>query len=216
MVAGDKRRRVEDVKALTYQYLEFICETIKQPRDNCLLALLYLSGRRINEILHLQKQDFKIEDKRISFETFNEKDWHSTQSGEYTVKRYVVFKDFKKRKTPPFKGYKYYRRIRPHWRTDSESGKCLTKYLLQRLGSLVEKDYVFKRLRGGGHIHYQMAYKIVRHYIPDAWPHLFRHERFTEISKAYQDNPVGMHRYTFHKRFESTLKYIRDLEEERI
>ena len=201
MVAGDKRRRVEDVERIDHKDLEKICERIDSERDACLISLLYLSARRINEVLPLRKQDFKVEEKRISFETFNEKVYRKKQTGNFTIHL----------------NDRFYERIRPHWRTDSESGKTLTKHLLKRLGSLSEKDHLFKAYTHKDYpISRSMAYRIVRFYIPDAWPHLLRHERFTEIARVYKDDPVAMHRYTFHKRFESTLKYIRDLEEERI
>ena len=201
MVAGDKRRRVENTLPLTYGDIALIVYEIDEPRDRCLIALLYLSGRRICEILHLQKKDFKVEPHRISFETFNLKVYRSKKQGRYTIQR---------------KG-RFYERIRPHFRIDTKSGKRLSIYVIEYLHRLNDNDYLFPPLRkGASYIGYKMAYKIIRKYFPDAWPHLFRHERFTEASKIYKDDPVGMHRYTFHKRFESTLEYIRRLEEEKI
>jgi hypothetical protein len=113
---------------------------------------------------------------------------------------------------------KFYERIRPHWRTDVTHAKTLSVFITKRLGSLSKEDYLFQRERcnkakpiGRG-----MAYKIVRFYFPDTWLHLFRHERFTEIAKVYRDDPIATHRYTFHKRFESTLQYVRGVEKEKI
>ena len=201
MVAGSKRRQVDSVQPLTWTKIENQLTVIDDPRAQCLIALLYLSGRRINEVLHLQKKDFKVEPNRISFETFNEKVYRKKPTGDFQIPR----------------NGRYYERIHPHWRTDTDSGESLTVFLIQTLDSLPKPtDYLFPRLKGVGHIHCNMAYKIVRFYFPDAWPHLFRHERFTEVAKAYQQDPVAMHRFTFHKRFESTLQYIRNLEEEKI
>lgn len=200
MVAGSKRRRVEEAEPITYQNLSLTCEKIEHPRDSCLIALLYLSARRISEILHLQKKDFKVEDNRISFETFNEKVYRKKPMGNYRI----------------YRNNWYYEVIRPHWRTDTLSGKSLSKYVLQRLGSVAEKNYVFKSIRGEGYIGRSMAYKIVKYYLPNAWPHLLRHYRITEIVNAYKDDPVATHLHTFHKRFESTLQYYQGLEEERI
>ena len=200
MVAGSKRRKIEDTKPLDLDHLETKLYDM-EPRDSCLVALLYLSGRRITEILGLKKKDFKIEDKRISFETFNEKVYRKKQTGAFTI----------------LIGDRYYERIRPHWRTDIGTGKRLTIFVAKRLGSLSELDHLFNAYKHSNHpIGYQMAYKIVRFNFPDTWPHLYRHERFTEVAKAYRSDPVAMHRFTFHKRFESTLQYIRDLEEEKI
>lgn len=201
MVAGNKRRKVEDSKPLTYEDIALTLLDIREPRNQCLIALLYLSGRRIGEVLHLQRKHFRVDANRISFETFNEKVYRSKRGGNYTIRR----------------KNKFYERIRPHWRTDTLSGKALTIFVTNTLDSLDIEAYLFKPFRGKQkHIGYGMAYKIVRYYLPDAWPHLLRHERFTEASKIYKDNPVAMHRFTFHKRFESTLQYIRRLEEEKI
>lgn len=200
MVAGDKRRKVEDTKPLTWETIAPRLWNISEPRDSRLIALLYLSGRRVTEILHLTKSDLRIDENRVSFETFNEKVYRRKPSGNYQIER----------------DGKYYERIRPHWRTDTDSGKVLTPFVLDNLGSLADKGYLFYKLRGVGHIHYQMAYRIVRFYFPEVWPHLLRHERFTEAARIYKSDPVAMHRFTFHKRFESTLGYIRELEEEKI
>lgn len=217
MVAGSIRRKVEDAKPLSWEDIALKLEDVTEQRDQCLIALLYLSGRRINEILGVQKKDFKREKNRISFETFNEKDYQKTQRGDHTYKRYVNFAMFKNRKSPPFEGELYFRRIRPHWLTTTESGKALSRYVVERLGSLKETGYLFAPLQGHGeHIGYGMAYQIIKFYFPSAWPHLFRHERFTEAAKLYQKNPLDLHRFTFHKRLENTFKYIRDLEEEKI
>lgn len=202
MVAGDKRRKVEDTEQLSISELVESIERVEEPRDQALIALLYLSGRRIREILRLQKQDFHLEENRISFDTFNEKVYRSKRSGDFTIQR----------------GERFYQRIRPHWRTDTESGNALSKFVVATLGSLEDpEDYLFQKLRGKGPItDRSTAYKIIRRYLPNAWPHLLRHDRFTEVARIYKDDPVAMHRFTYHKRFESTLQYIRKLEEERI
>ncbi len=62
MVAGSKRRKIEDVRtSLTVAHLEDKLQEINNinpcemtNRNSCLIALLYLSGRRITEILHLK------------------------------------------------------------------------------------------------------------------------------------------------------------------
>lgn len=226
MVAGDKRRKVEDTNPITIEYLYNVLVGIAEPRDSCLIALLYLSGRRVNEILHLQKQDFRIEANRVSFDTFNEKVYRAHPMKDFQIQRNVIFKKSLRdaqhkiiypKKYEYFPTTIYYQRIRPHWRIDTPSGLAFTQFVTERVGSLPEKtDFVFSRRKGKGHIHYQMAYRIVRYYLPDMWPHLLRHERFTEVAKVYQDKPLETHRFTFHKRFESTLQYIRDLEEELI
>lgn len=212
MVAGDKRRNAKDIKSkISWKELASKLE-YAEPRDACLIALLYLSGRRISEVLGLKKLDFMVEDNRISFETFNEKDYRKTQQGEYTVERYVKQHMFKGRKSEPYEGILFYRKINPHWLVKSESG-ILTHHVMDRLNSLKDDEYLFKSLRGKQYISRQMAYIILRRMFPNSWLHLLRHERFTEAAKLYVDDPIAMHRFTFHKRFESTLEYIREQKE---
>lgn len=213
MVAGSKRRRREEADPLPYPILAEKLKTI-DPRDSCLIAILYLSGRRINEVLHLTKKDLKIENNRISFETFNLKDYRKTAQGEYTIKRYVKRRKYKGRKSEAYEGLLYYRKIRPHFRTDSDSGERLTFFIMHRLGYLSEKDYLFKSYRANKPISYSRAYQIFRNHFPNAWLHILRHERFTEVFRVYKDDLLEAHRFTFHKRMESDLPYIRKLREE--
>ncbi len=127
-------------------------------------------------------------------------------------------RNFVGRKSEAYEGLLFYRRIRPHFRTDSISGERLTIFILNRLGYLSEKDYLFKSFRSNKPISYSTAYKIFVKYFPDYWPHVLRHERFTEIFRVYRDDIMRAHRDTFHKRFESSLAYIRklEIEEEKI
>lgn len=218
MVAGSIRRKVEDTKPLSYLDLAKRLESIEDDaRAQRLIAILYLSGRRANEVLELRKEDLKVDGNRVSFETFNEKVYRKNRTGNFQIPREgkYSFYDRETKKTIDY-DLAYYERIRPHWRLDTLSGRALTKYLTNTLGSLSPKDYLFPRLKGSGHIHYQMLYKIIRFYLPDAWPHILRHERFTEVVRAYANDPVASHRFTFHKRFESTLQYVREQEEEKI
>lgn len=201
MVGGYKRRKIEDVPPINLGDMEIKLHKLSE-RDACLIALLYLSGRRISEVLGLKKKDFHIELDRISFETFNEKVYKQKPSGNFVIPLHD----------------RYYERIRPHWRTNITHGKTLSTFVMNRLLSLADNDYLFQRERcnKAKPIKRGMAYKIMRFYFPDAWLHLLRHERFTEVARIYKDDPVAMHRFTFHKRFESTLQYIRNLEEEKI
>lgn len=226
MVTGSIRRKVEDTKPINFEDIALKCLDL-DPRDSCLIALLYLSGRRVCEVLGLQKKDFKIEEKRISFQTFNEKVFRKNQQSDFTMKltidrqRALKDKDNKIIYPKQYEKYRdelYFQKIRPHWRTDTDSGKALTVFVTERVGSLADSDYLFQRERWpeSKPIGRFMAYKIVRFNFPDIWPHFLRHERFTEVAKVYRNDPVAMHRFTYHRRFESTLQYIRNLEEEKI
>jgi hypothetical protein len=46
------------------------------------------------------------------------------------------------------------------------------------------------------------------------WLHALRHLSFTELAKLYKDNPLAMHKITFHRRFDNTIKYIHLIEAE--
>jgi integrase len=216
MVAGSKRRKIEDTKPLDLNAVALKLYDMP-PRDSCLVALLYLSGRRIGEVLELKKKDFKVEHNRISFETFNEKVFRQKQTGAYTILReglhYTV--DPKTRERTEY-NQAYYEKIRPHFRTDNPHGRMLSEFITNRLSSLSDNDFLFQKQRGEAKpIGYSMAYAIVRFYFPGIWPHLLRHERFTEIFRVYKDDLMGAHEFTFHKRFESNRPYIRPLEEEK-
>lgn len=192
MVGGYIRRKVEDYPVGTVEKLDEICSRTDNPRTRALIALLYLSGRRIGEVIGLRKLDFNIFHDRVSFKTFNEKVFRSRPVGRYKIEV----------------NGRYYEEIQPYWLLNSESGKVLSHYVLDYLEQLDSGDFVFKKEKGEGHIGRQMAYISVRRAAPELWLHLLRHWRFTHLARVYRDNPVAMHRRTFHKRFESTLEYI--------
>lgn len=218
MVKGDIRRKVEDTKPKTYEDIALKCLDMSA-RDSCLVALLYLSGRRIGEILHLQKQDFTITEDRVSFWTFNLKVFRRKPVGNYSIpiEGDFIAKDPKTKEITPYTT-RYYERINPHWKTTSEAGKSLSSFVLERVGSLIKKeDYLFQKERGKEPepFGYGWAYQIIRYHFPDMWPHLLRHERFTEVFRIYKDDLMSAHEFTFHKRFESNKPYIRPLEIEK-
>lgn len=200
MVQGDKRRKVEDLKPLSAKEIRLKIETYRPVpytivRDSCLLALIYLSGRRISEVVELKKSDFTIEENRISFITFNAKVFRSKKVGNYKI----------------FRNDKYYEEIYPHFLIDTETGKELSFFILRRLGFLSEKMYLFNntRCKDDIPITVNMAYRIIRKYIPEIFPHYLRHLRFDYVAKLSRKDPLALHYFTFHKKFESTLNYIR-------
>lgn len=225
MVPGSKRRKVEDIKPFNYEDIALKLLDVESERDRALIALLYLSGRRINELLLLRKKDFRIEEKRISFETFNEKAFRKSFQPPFTFEREIdrkkAVRDLDTKEILYPRRYEFYsdivfnEMIRPHWRTDSRSGKALTEFILKRLESLSENDYLFqKQGKEPNPISRFMAYRIIRFYFPDLWLHIFRHERFTEIFKVYRDDIMTAHRQTFHRRMESDIPYLREIEKE--
>jgi integrase len=187
-------------------------------RDACLVALLYLSGRRISEVLALRKEDFTLTENRVSFETFNAKVFRRKKVGNYTIEVKGDFHELIKQGdtfiTVPY-DTRFYERINPHFRI-TEDNKTLASFVLNRLGSLTAKDYLFQvQGKTPKPMSYGWAYQIVRGYFPDIWPHLLRHERFTQVFRIYHDDIMSAHKYTFHKRFESDEPYLRPLEIEK-
>lgn len=195
MVSGDKRRSTKNLEIKKLGYFINICNRGTNTRDQCLPALLYLSGRRIGEVLEVKKQDFIIIPNSIaSFKTFNEKVYLSKRLRKYKIKR----------------GKRFYEEITPTFSLESESGKALWPYIENHLKTLDDTHYLFHPYRPydlDRHIGYGMAYKIIVSLDPDIWPHWFRHQRFSQVAQVFKDDPLTMHRFTYHKRIESTLEY---------
>lgn len=194
-----KRRKPSLEKILSPGQVEEIC-TKASPRDACLVALLYLTGRRINEVLPLRAQDFSIVENRVIFKTLN-------------------LKSFRKEKRTPFTisyNGKWYEEILPMFSFTGPSGEALGKYVLNYLGQLRPDEFLFapERASRSKYINRFRAYQIIRALDNGLWLHLFRHMAFTRFARVYRDNPVAMHRITFHRKFESTLNYIQTLSAE--
>lgn len=185
-------------------------------RDQCLVALLYLSGRRIMEILGLRKTDFNTNiPGRISFHTFNEKSFRQVRKAKYTVEKKGIFQ-YKDKKTGEVTEYytRWYEAIEPEFSTTGPSGALLHHYITEHLEKT--EDYLFKPDRASGRrfINQSRAYNIIRALDDRLWLHAMRHIDFTRMAEVYEDDPVGMHRRTFHKNFESTLQYIHKKKDE--
>jgi len=200
-----KRRKKSEIPRLDSEDILKIIEKAKRQRDKCLIALLFLSGRRIQEVLSLRKQDFNFNTPQmLSFTTFNEKSYRQKSTGEYNI---------------PMRG-KYYEQIEPKFSLEGPSGSRLSPFITAHLEQLDLTEYLFAPLRvrnNRTNINRFRAYQILRELDERLWLHALRHLRFTSLARVYRDNPVAMHSLTFHKQFESTLGYIRPLEvEERL
>jgi len=197
-----KRRKSEQVIILSPEEIDEICRRAKTPRDACLIALLYLSGRRINEVLPLQKKHFTIRGNLVFFETFNEKSYRLKPQGDFQIPRQVKFKNYE--------GTVYYQSITPFFSLTSKSGRILGHYVMNYLRELDSEDYLFKPSKNSKkpHINMHRAYQILRELDDRLWLHALRHMRFTLLAKVYREDPISMHRLTFHRKFESTLEYI--------
>lgn len=205
------RRNAETIPILSPASVGEICEKAESPRDACLVALLYMSGRRIGEVLGLRKTDFLRVGNIMYFTTFNEKSWRKKKTGDFQVEKHVQFKDYD--------GIVYYEKITPKFSLTSPSGKKLGHYVVDYLDSLEDNGYLFpafKRVRhvSRPHIGRVRAYQIVRSLDERLWLHAFRHINFTRMATVYRDDPMSMHRLTFHKQFKSTEGYIHKKETE--
>lgn len=206
------RRSKSQIPQLSPSELRNILESkAERLRDSCLIALLYLSGRRIGEVLPLQKRDFNFNETRfLSFRTFNEKTYRSYPSSDYKLESMM--------ESIHGPQVVYYEEINPKFSLHSPSGRELSPFILKHLESLSDQDYLFAPLRRNRKfINASRAYQIITAMEPRLWLHALRHLRFTAYGRAYRDNPMAMHDITFHKRFESTMEYIRPAEvEERL
>jgi integrase len=211
-----KRRSSELIPILTPREIEDICLRAHSKRDACLVALLYMSGRRINEVLSLRKKDFNKIGNKLFFTTFNEKSFTERKTGNFTLDRYVDFKYRDGRKSEPHQGIKYYEKITPQVSLSSVSGMVLGRFITKHLDDLQPDDYLFSPhgLSSNKHIKQPRAYQIIRALDDRLWLHALRHMNFTRLAEAFKDDPVSMHEFTFHKRFESTLNYIHTKEAE--
>lgn len=202
------RRSVRLIPPISPLELRNIILRLNRPRDRCLIALLYLSGRRIGEILPLQKRDFDFSQSGfLSFRTFNEKTFRVNKTRDYRYER--VNPNKANRVLHPIV---YYQEIYPKFALDSPSGKALAEFVLDYLATLRDEDYLFAPERvfyDRKYINIHRAYQILREADERLWLHALRHLRFTAYGRAYRDDPLAMHPLTFHRRFESTLTYIR-------
>ncbi len=203
------RRKKELIPILLPSEIKKIIDKSEDPRDQCLVALLFCYGRRINEVLELQRQDFELVNNLLSFATFNEKSFRKERKSPFVIERYVKRKTFKGRKSTPYEGLLYYEEIRPSLDLESDMGNLLGNYITNYLDALQDGDYLFPpKKRGVGFIHQPQAYNILRSLDDRLWLHAMRHINFTRMARVLRDNPYDLHTMTFHKQFKSTMEYI--------
>lgn len=212
---GYIRRDAETIPILEPNEIKEICDRATCSRDECLVALLYLTGRRIGEVLPLQKKDFKYDQEKnvVSFKCRNEKTYRFKRIGKYTI-QVVKTKRVYDEREKVWRSYSsiWYEQIEPMFSTIGPSGRLLARFVLDHLDSLQDEDsYVFAPIRKVyyDHIKRSQAYKIVRKLDERLWLHALRHMDFTRLYELYKDDLVSMHTVTFHKKFESTLAYVK-------
>lgn len=202
-MVGEKRRSAEHLDYKLLSYFVDACENAEHTRDSCLLALLYLSGRRISEVLELKTDDIAFTNDFLVITTFNEKAYT-----DHSTKTFTIFRDGR-----------YYEQIDITISLTTEAYRDLGPFVETHLNTLKEGEYLFQHLNGGGHIKRSMAYKIIVFLAPDLWPHRLRHERFTQVYKIIKSEvkePFAVvrafHDFTKHKRLETSMNYVEKLE----
>ena len=216
------RRPASQIPILTPLEVDEICKRADHIRDACMISLLYMSGRRISEVLPLRKRDFNYSqpgfdleksDGIISFTCMNEKSFRQTKDSTFNIKKRGVFHEKRVHKTdPPGKEYyvRYYQKIEPKVSTLGPSGKALWWWIRRHLDNSHYDDYLFRPY--GTHtdkpISRSQAYSILVRLEPRIWLHSLRHMNFTRLAEVYADDPREMHALTFHRQFENTLIYI--------
>lgn len=216
MVAGSKRRSASNLEIKTLDYLVEICESSKNTRTSCLIALLYLSGRRINEVLELKKKDLIFTKDFLSFDTFNEKCFRTYQQGNFNLKREGIFQTWNPKEKMRITSKdleRFYEKINVSFSITSEAYKQLSPFLLDHIEPLDNEAYIFSKTRGTGSIGYGMAYQNIRKVCPDIWPHWLRHQRFSAVTEQLKDLPTAdliysLKDFTKHHRTDSTLAYV--------
>ena len=209
------RRSTTEIPILEPAEVDQIISKSVYPRDACMVALLYMTGRRIGEILPLRKLDFVLSSlDQVTVKTFNEKSFRQKKTGKYTIPKHGEFTMKKKDGTVIHYDTRYYESIEPQYSRTGPSGKLLDKYVQDYLATLEEEDCLFPPYRRSprDYINQPRAYQIIRALDERLWLHAMRHIGFTRMARVYRDDPVAMHRQTFHKRFESTLGYIKEEE----
>jgi len=209
------RRNKALIPILEPEEVDQIIRKSTNKRDQCLVALLYLTGRRIMEILSLKKSDFVLPEnfKIVTFRCQNEKSWRTERKGTFSIERHGNYKMRKDGKIVHYKT-KYYEEIQPSYSTEGPSGQLLSHYVIDYLQGLGDSDYLFapSRLSSADHINQPRAYQILRSLDDRLWLHALRHINFSRMAVVYRDDPRAMHDLTFHRRFESTIGYIKNLE----
>jgi len=212
MVAGDKRRSAENLEVKTLDYFVDICRRATNTRDACLIALLFLSGRRISELVGLKQSDLSLTTAYLVLKTFNLKAFRSQPNKEFTL----LLHD------------RYYSIITVDISRSTEAYQCLGGFIESHINTLKDDEYIFYKFSRTykndegvwkrDHIGSNMAYLIVRFLDPSVWPHWFRHQRFTQvynITKSKVKDPfdvvMALHDFTKHRRLDTTMNYIKGL-----
>ena len=164
----------------------------------CLIALLWLFGKRISEILRLKRKDLWVDEHflYVRFTILKKK-------GEYKAVKKVTLRN-------PYVNYvlQYMQLIEEPeaWLFPGYSRPKIVR-VRARLKDGTVKVYEYERLEAGN-MSRQQAYKILKRLNPACWPHLFRDSVATRF--AYEGaTPYELQSWFDWSKLETANKYIR-------
>jgi len=159
-------------------------------RMKCIIALLWIFGKRINEILRLKREDIWIDDRFLYVRFTVSKKRHRREAP--IPETYLK----KIRLDHPYVPYilRWVERIRegyifPSW-SRAKKVKVRTKYE-NREGKTVTGEYEY--VIEGGHLTRQRVYQLLKKINPDAWLHLFRESLATYMAERGASEEELMH-----------------------
>ena len=175
MTAGDYKK---DLPPNRYEILNY-CKQLKTPRDKALLAFIYLTGCRIEEVV-------KYKTKGTIMGRPIKKEQVSIRDSVIEVHNVRVLK----------RRGRAYKTI-PIIRNDIE--KPFINILLDYLKTLSDDDYLFNMTR-------ERAWQILNEI--DIFPHLLRHCRATHLITDYDFSTIQLQRFIGWKKLDSASDYL--------
>lgn len=154
---GCMRQRREDV--LRRDEMDGMMEKAAGMRNGarlqCIMALLWLFGKRVSEVVPVRKEDVWTDER-------------------YFYGRFIVRR--KRRRQTPAVAERYLKKIRL-------DHPYVQRHVLPYLSTLPEKGYIFPSYSAGGHITPRRVEQMIKQINPNAWPHLFRHSLATLMAE---------------------------------
>jgi len=159
-------------------------------RLKCIIALLWIFGKRINEILRLKKEDIWTDQNflYVRFQVSKKRSWKKTPIPETYVKKI--------RLEHPYVPYilNWISHVKSGFifpgRSQARKVRVRTKYK-NRKGDEVIGEYEY--IREGGHLTRQRVYQLLKEINPNAWLHLFRESLATYMAERGATEEELMH-----------------------
>ena len=186
------------------EMLEKAEELYKGKMIQCLIALLWLFGKRISETIRLRRKDIWVDDNYlyVRFRVLKKKSRKAKPKLESRIKKitlknpYVVYvlQYIKSIKNP--NAYVFPGNTRP---------KIVTVKRKLPNGTIKTYQYEYKE---GGHISREYAYRLLKELNPDVWCHLFRESVATLWAEHGATEEKLMHWFDW-DRADTAHKYVK-------